>query len=244
MHRSVAHFAPEAGVGRVGQKKIIMDAKIWETWLNDWKWVQSCMKRKKCEVHDLVLEDPMSSSAIQSIKNKLSIVLPAEFVRVVTTFASGVSFLWYIEDDEKRPPAPYSDIFSGGADALWDAERLVACKETYDGWIKECFSDPSDPYDKVWHDKTPFLEVPNGDLIAFDVTAGDRNCPVVYLSHDDGELHGSRLGADFVDFVSRWSHLGCPGPEEWQIQPFHDSSTDNLLKSGPLVENWRKWLAD
>ena len=41
-----------------------------------------------------------------------------------------------------------------------------------------------------------FMNVPNGDVIAFDMKESEINPSVVYLSHDDGEGHGYILGKD------------------------------------------------
>lgn len=38
--------------------------------------------------------------------------------------------------------------------------------------------------------KLGFMNVPNGDVIAFDMKESEINPSVVYLSHDDGEGHG------------------------------------------------------
>ena len=38
--------------------------------------------------------------------------------------------------------------------------------------------------------KLGFMNVPNGDAIAFDMKESEINPSVVYLSHDDGEGHG------------------------------------------------------
>ena len=61
---------------------------------------------------------------------------------------------------------------------------------------------------------------------------------MVYLSHDDGEGHGFRLGDNFADFIDRWTLLGCPGAEDWQMLPFIHSSTSGI---DPWCENARRW---
>ncbi len=85
------------------------------------------------------------------------------------------------------------------------AERVSRCK------MRQCAA--LMPYNVVWHGKLAFHDVPSGDQLAFDLN--EPSNPVVYLSHDDGEGHGYRLGNDFIDFVERWSMVGCTGPEDW-----------------------------
>ena len=48
-----------------------------------------------------------------------------------------------------------------------------------------------------------FMNVPNGDVIAFDMKESEINPSVVYLSHDDGEGHGYILGKDFNTYLEQ-----------------------------------------
>ena len=63
--------------------------------------------------------------------------------------------------------------------------------------------------------KLGFMNVPNGDVIAFDMKESEINPSVVYLSHDDGEGHGYILGKDFNTY----------------LEPF-------------IVQRWRSFMAD
>lgn len=49
-----------------------------------------------------------------------------------------------------------------------------------------------------------FMNVPNGDVIAFDMKESEINPSVVYLSHDDGEGHGYILGKDFNTYLEQF----------------------------------------
>ena len=51
--------------------------------------------------------------------------------------------------------------------------------------------------------KLGFMNVPNGDVIAFDMKESEINPSVVYLSHDDGEGHGYILGKDFNTYLEQ-----------------------------------------
>ena len=217
-----------------------MQPELWDRWVQNWEWAMSCMKRKGCRTKEVVVTEPISLWELEGLQEKLDIILPGDYVRVVTGFAQSLTLFWHLDDP--NPPKPYHQVFSSWADALWDVRRLTEYKTEYENWLRESFIDPDDPYDKVWYDKLAFMTVPNSDMIAFDVTAGHSDCPVVYLSHDDGELHGCRLGTSFVDFMSRWSNLGCPGPEDWQMAPFYDWERRILMDSGEVVENWKRWI--
>src|SRR5262249_9542796 len=123
-----------------------------------------------------------------------------------------------------------------GGECSWSLTRLAEIEQGRKGWIECCFPNIEDEYDRVWHNKLAFLEVGNGDMLALDLSL--PSVPVVYMSHDDGEGHGYRLGADFTDFITRWTLLGCPGAEDWQMLPFISSPTSLLA---PDCENARLW---
>ena len=57
--------------------------------------------------------------------------------------------------------------------------------------------------------KLGFMNVPNGDVIAFDMKESEINPSVVYLSHDDGEGHGYILGKDFNTYLEQLLLVGC-----------------------------------
>src|SRR5260370_274266 len=66
--------------------------------------------------------------------------------------------------------------------------------------------------------------------------------PVVFLSHDGSERHGSWLGRDFEDYVDRLSRLGCVGAEDWQWAPFVEDARSGLMPGGPAACRWRGWV--
>jgi len=81
----------------------------------------------------------------------------------------------------------------------------------------------------------------NGDIIALHLD-GDGSAPVAYLSHDDGEGHGRVLGWSVLDFLDRWTLLGCPGPEDWQMLPFMHPDAPYLDPEGENARAWRAWM--
>jgi hypothetical protein len=113
--------------------------------------------------------------------------------------------------------------------------------ETHRGWVSECFSDPANAYDAVWHRKLPIMSVGNGDMIGIEL-GGAQAGAVVYLSHDDGEGHGYLLGEDFEDYVDRLGRLGGVGAEDWQWLRFTSARTSGLEPDSPRAARWRSWL--
>jgi hypothetical protein len=174
---------------------------------------------------------------IDEIEAELGEELPAALRGVLLGFSARVCIAWQLPKGA-RPPKPL-DIFSG--ELSWDLERLPALREEYRQWLIESFNDPQDPYDAVWHDKFPFMPVGNGDYLAIDV-ASPENEEVVYLSHDDGEGHGYRLGESFADYIDRCTRLGCAGPEDWQWLPFTSDARSYLLPDCEKARAWRAWM--
>jgi len=79
-------------------------------------------------------------------------------------------------------------------------------------------------------------------MFAFDIEKGNLNCPVIYLSHDGSDNHGMKVGNNFIDFITRWSNIGCPGTEDWQIEPFYNYNNKQIDLTGERVSAWKKWL--
>ena len=90
-----------------------------------------------------------------------------------------------------------------------------------------------------YYDKIPFIEVPNGDLIVFDLKGH-----VIYLSHDDGPLHGAKLADNFIEFISLWSNIGCVGTESEQFAVFYDEVNQKLMDVDPKIDRWKQWLTN
>jgi hypothetical protein len=186
---------------------------------------------------------PVDLLVVREIEENLGMTLPKSFVKVVTEYASGMDMNWELPDrkheyDEPIPQALRS-IFAGSFN--WSLKNLIEVENGRRGWEKEVFRDENDAYDKVWHNKLAFVDIENGDYLAFDLSIPD-DPPVIYLSHDDGEGHGYRLGDNFIDFMDKWIRVGCVGCEEWQLTPFMDSSTSGINPDSVNAQLWCKWL--
>ena len=181
-----------------------------------WQETLKAVSRIGGRADPLRVEPPATLDDVLALEQRLGISLPAALRDVLLTFSRRVEFCWFLPEDY-QVSEELSEIFRGGCN--WSVESLAQCHEAKQGWIREVFPDRNNEYDAVWHGKLAFQEVGNGDYLAIDVGADAPNS-VIYLSHDDGEGHGRRLGADFQDFLLRWSRLGCVGAEDWQWMPF------------------------
>ena len=181
---------------------------------------------------------PARLGDIEAVEAELGVELPMSFRKVLLAFSGRMLVSWQLPRDRK-PPKPLHQIFSG--ECSWDLERLTSMQAEYREMLYTAFDDPEDEYGAVWHDKLPFLDVGNGDYLAIDVASAEDET-VVYLSHDDDDGHGYRLGETFADFVDRLTRLGCVGPEAWQYMPFMDGPNSYLLPDCENGKVWREWL--
>jgi hypothetical protein len=186
---------------------------------------------------DFSVAPPATTLDVDLVETSLGCPLPTAFREVVLEYSASVSVLWQLPD-EVGMPEEFELIFAG--ECRWDLLGLPALFAEHQDWLTNCFSNPDDDYDAIWHAKFPILQVGNGDMIAIDPVAQGQ--PVVYLSHDDGAAHGYRLGENFVDYIDRLSRLGCPGAEDWQWLMFVDGPSSGLLVDSPTGTRWRQWL--
>ena len=206
----------------------------WNQWKQWWQSALIACENCKGDIRPLKIKPPVKDKDIEKVEKKLGIKIPDSFGRILLEFSSGINFSWFLPDDFNLPQE-FDEIFSGGCS--WDIVDLIDLEKNRQGWIKECFPDPNDDYDNVWHDKLAFLHVPNGDMIGIDLNKSDG--PVVYMSHEDSEGHGNILGRNFIDFIDRWSRLGCPGPEDWQMMPFIADQKSCLDPNSNNAKRWR-----
>lgn len=164
----------------------------------------------------LRVDPPAAPDKVFAVEQQLGTPLPSALRDAFLTFSSHVECIWFLPEERQRPN-DFWEVFGGYC--FWALEWMIDLETERRGWIDTCFPDRANPYDAVWHDKLVFQSVGNGDCLALDIAAGAKQ-EVVYLSHDDGEGHGLRLGANFQDFLLRWSGLGFAGAEDWQLMPF------------------------
>ncbi len=207
-------------------------------WVRRWQAALDACQRMGGEAHEMAILPPASEEDIAQVEAEIGRVLPTSFRKVLTEFSGHLSLDWYLPDNVVLPQE-LREIFSG--ECSWGLPQLREAIKNYHGWLETNFADVEDSYDSVWHNKLAFAQVANGDLLAFDLKFVP-DPPVVYLSHDGGDGHGYRLGDNFIDFIDRWSLLGCPGSEDWQMMPFLPNATGGLDPYGENARKWREWF--
>jgi hypothetical protein len=194
-----------------------------------WGW-----KRNQCYI-----EPPASEAEVATVERELGYRIPDSLRQVLRQFSRAVDFAWSLPRG-LRPPGTLREVTSG--ECRWNLNGLVALEQKRNDWIRGVYSDPSDPYSAVYHNKFAFLEVGNDDLLTIDLNSAEGP-GVVYLSHEgDTRSHGYRLGKDFQDFVDRWTRLACPGAEDWLWMPFTVTKTSGIDPNGDNAKAWQTWF--
>lgn len=203
-------------------------------WVSRWQAALDACKRKRGETRELVIMPPASEEAVVQAEAELGLTLPPSFRAVLLEFAAQVDTAWSLPDEAVLPPE-LEEIFRGHCE--WSFEDVVELNV----WLKDFLLEEGDDFSEDWHNALLFNHVPNGDYLAFDLRI-TPDPPVIYLSHEEDEGQARRLGDNFVDFMERWSLLGCPGNEDWQMMPFLSDAISDLDAYGENARKWREWF--
>ncbi len=210
----------------------------WDHWPSRWEVALEACRRLGGDARELVVSAPATEDEVQAVESELGLRIPGSFRKVLLLFSARVEVTWFLPSDV-RPPEPLHGIFSG--DCGWNLSELPQIEESRRSWVKAVFSNPDDPYDKVWHDKLAFLEVGNGDQLALELSSAEES-PVVYLSHEGDVSNGYHFGRNFIDFIDSWSLVGCVGAEDWQMENFIHSPTSGIVPDAENARTWRRWF--
>lgn len=176
-----------------------------------------------------------SESELCEVETNLGRKIPPSLREVFLRYSSCLKFSAHLPNDIELPN---NLRHVSRAYFVISVEELVRAEMERIVWIKDCFSDPEDSYDKIWHDKLGFMTAPNGDIIAFDLNDPKDDKRVVYLSHDDGDGHGYILGESFGEYFSNLLLVGACGNEDWQMIPF---IADHISGINPNCDNAQEY---
>lgn len=151
------------------------------------------------DARELVFAPPASDGDVKALECDIGVALPISLRGALTTLSSHVEFRWFAPQLRHFPP-PFASNFCGNLH--WSLDLLRQFERERQEWVRQCFPDPTNAYDRVWHDKLATQEVGNGDFIALDLRP-EKMGQVVYLSHDDGEGHGLVLAPSFLELIER-----------------------------------------
>lgn len=230
-----------------------MTRELWNQWVSDWQRILEVADKRGWSTKPLVIEPPANRFEVEEIEQQIGMALPEDFKEVVTKFSRHVDFEW------NRANSPDSDsIFpnasSGGRtykSGLWNLDQLVemvGVSRTESDMHQDFFEKYQEDYDAISMEHlkrfVPFIRVTNGDDIGFLIEPNGGYWIHFYI-HDDICDWDYCLGSSFVEFITRWSAIGCVGPEYWYLEPdFYDNDKGELRKSGGRVAEWKGYLYD
>lgn len=195
--------------------------KTFEAWENQ---LQKLYKTYSnfCEDVEFLKESAATKDEVLKLEKSICRDIPKSLRDTLLFFSKNIYFFASLPNDFELPPE-LSGIFS--ATFTISLDEIIDAEENRKLWVKDCFNDTENEYDKVWHNKLGFMTVPNGDVIAFDLDDSKEDKRVVYLSHDGDKSHGVVLGENFKEYFSNLLLIGGCGNEDWQMMPFVDSKT-------------------
>ncbi len=218
----------------------------WHDWAQRWHMTYDACSAlgKGAKTNSLppMIKPPASEVEILLVEQRLEVRLPPAFRQTLLGFSRGVRFSWYCDSYDcgiPAPPEPVNAVVAGSCH--WDLANLEELGKTRRQWV-ETFCNSDNSFDAVWKRKlVAFQKDGYGNMLALDVSA-DAGGSVVYLSHDDDGAHGYVLGRDFLDFMGRWSRIGCAGPHSWGWLPFTSAPQSLIDPNCQNARTWRTWL--
>lgn len=220
----------------------LASSKPYTDWVYCWSTVLvTCLNKKGIIEHPLFIEAPAIEKNLVTIERKLRRPLPSSLRDTFLNFSECFGFRWKLSSgvrltDDVQLNQTWGGFFKinlKSLPTLADDLRVLINE-------REKFGDEDLAYLlEIDRNALPFYAIGNGDMLAIDLREEDGN--VIYLALDSGpEFHGMSLGCNFVDFMSKWSQLGCVGPEEWILEHFLTKSGFNL--DSKVSGAWRRWI--
>ena len=184
----------------------------------------------ECDVlsDEWIVSPPCEDLELEALKAHFGNNVPQSLLLFFTRTSAHVEFCWYLMGDL---PEPFSGINCG--ELALSPQLVVAADQGRALWTRKVFSDPSNPYDKLWHTCRGLMHLPSGDCIGWDEF--ER---IVYLSHDGMDTqHGYVLANSFDDFIHDYLLLGAPAPEfGWSI--FTENSESGISATSETARLW------
>lgn len=191
-------------------------------------------------VHNFYIGEKAEEEEIQKVEAEMGFGLPGEFREVLKGYAKSIDISWsFDESTEDKIPEPFKDKVSSGW-CCWDLNQLKDINHYKNELVQTCFIELDVPGAEQLLNTFAFLTVPNGDYLLIDMNSPDA--PVTYLSHEMDKMHGYRLGNSFIDFIEKWTLIGCVGPEDWQLEPFIKDASAGIDADSSIAARFREFV--
>jgi hypothetical protein len=190
---------------------------------------------------DLEMDVAATIDEVIKLENSIGKKLPSQLKDLLTNLSKSVNLYYQIESEEI--PSEFGQIFSG---EFWYNLKLIEnLNKDFKDWISASLDESVNDIEsieitkRIKDNKTVFLAVSTGDLIAID----DETNEVIYFDHEGDSMHGKTLAKDLNTFLVQWSQMGFFGTEGWQFEEIYDFENERLKSiNDTKVINWIKWL--
>ena len=215
-----------------------MSKALWDKLNAQWNWFCELSTALGEEPRVPRVSKPISKTQLKKLQKIIGGELPQEFEKLITEYSAHVTFWWGVPEDEFELPEEFESLGFGGDD-LWNNEHFSDyCREMVEFESSEWLS-----FRTGLQGRLPFYPVGNGDYLAMCMRNGTKNCPVVYLSHDnDPSVHDRRIAPNVIDFIVNWSSLGCCNAELFALETFINKKEKRLNGYGRAGNKFRKQL--
>lgn len=202
-------------------------------------WLLEIAKRKNWTITlKPLIDSPATVAEIDSVEKQIGKPIPKD-LRKLFLFSRHVEFSYQFEETLSEE---FRQNFSG--DIYWNLNSLAEQYTNFQEWIKASI-DPEyndkeaiEITEKLWQDKLPLMDVPNGDIIAI----GNNPSEIMYFSHEGDTMHGKILGDNLWNFLDFYSRIGFAGSEDWQLEPFFDFDKNMMVTQGDKVDRYGQLL--
>ena len=210
-------------------------------WLERWGTICSAVERFGGNVKWASPQKPASRAAVRRVETKIGFALPEVLREIFQGFSAGWEFSWFLNEDivARYPKRVWPIVCMSGGFQM-SIRLLVDMVET----AKEGRGRKEYANHHKWEWLLPVI--PGGSR--WDYTCLDA-------SSERGEVYYTRLGADgpprfetlflgrsLLAHITKWSRLGCPGPEYEEFARFMNERHTSLKVSSPDARAWMKWI--
>lgn len=211
----------------VGREHELRGAEPYRTWLER---METFVHQARPESYLLRVQPPAKEREVREAERRLGIRFPDGFRATLRRFTRQLDYYWFVDDPGEGPPgwrdAPYCGNCSFGLESLQHSSHPVHFSAAER-------SKPS----SMWAWRLVVVGDGSGNGVALDLRGDGR---AIWMNHEDSSPpHGARLGNDFIDFMDRFTRIGCLGPEMHQIHPL--VGTRGIRKSGTELSRYLKW---
>ena len=218
---------------------IMTDEQTYKQVISKIDWLLDIAKRKNWTITlKPFCDSPATVAEIDSVEKQIGKTIPDDLKKLFL-FSRHLEFSYQFDETLSEE---FRQNFSG--DIYWNLNSLAEQYTNFQEWIKASIdpeyndSEAIEITEKLWQDKLPLMNVPNGDIIAM----GNNPSEIIYFSHEGDTMHGKILGDNLWNFLDFYSRIGFAGSEDWQLEPFFDFDKNIMVTQGDKVERYIQLL--